>query len=427
MGLVESMRRLIWWIAARLAVAASIVTAGGFPAVARANAGVDVQLTVVFLGGGQGTLSVQPPGSTYNSGTGEVQDSFDVSAGTVITLRPQPAPDSFFDGFQSGGYCGATNIYGYYESWSCQAEPSGNPGDPGSYSNQYLINVGANFEQCPQPGTYEYGQGGITQGADTCPGVTVEGVPSGPLQGGVTATQNPTGSGGPGPTGPIVTSVVQEDYKTLTDPNAPSAAKVLVIASWLPVGQLGKLARPLAPLLKGLGARAVALLGAAVASGLKRLPPGLKQKLLAAGQVFIASSTDVRRAVAAICKSPAAAGRIICVRELPRILIRSADLKHILDGHAFRKVRLNRQGVLRAGELLPGNSNPGKLLAMINETVGRGVAQPNTQNRPGTVFRHCFAYVVGWVQGSRPSRAGRTMCLRVIVQYGFVITAFPVR
>jgi Putative Ig domain len=165
--------------------ASSLLAAGN----AGASASVDVEMTLVFLGGGDGTLNVEPPGKTYSSQQGgDQQDSFATSAGTLITLTPEASAGSFFDGFQSGGYCGSVDVFGYFDSWSCQAEPSGNPSDPAAYSTEYTINVGLDFETCPSPGTYIYGQGGITQGADSCPGVTVEGVPPGPLRGGVTAT-----------------------------------------------------------------------------------------------------------------------------------------------------------------------------------------------------------------------------------------------
>ncbi len=143
----------------------------------------NVRLDIYFFGDGDGTVTVTPPGRTYNS---SVVGTFHVAVGAtfVVVLRPQPAAGAYFDGFQSGGYCGSVPVTGYYVSYRCKVVATSTPqADEVAYPT---ITVGLDFDTCPPAGSYEDGQGGISQGADVCSGVSVLGVPTTPSQGGAT-------------------------------------------------------------------------------------------------------------------------------------------------------------------------------------------------------------------------------------------------
>jgi hypothetical protein len=121
---------------------------------------VSVRVTFFDEGTGSGSVTASPPGRTSRKSE---EYEFKVPAGTTtVSLQAQPDAGSYFLGWQSGSECGATEIESSDPQYSCAV---GDPGD-GRTSG---INVGANFDQCPMPGTYVFN----TPNAAVCPGVTI--------------------------------------------------------------------------------------------------------------------------------------------------------------------------------------------------------------------------------------------------------------
>jgi hypothetical protein len=129
---------------------------------------VTVDLTIYAItpgnGAGAGTVTVSPPGRTFTVAAAEAVNSleYSVSVGTSDSLHAQPAAGSYFVGWQSGSECGATTFESQAPEYSCTVTST-------AFGQPFRINVGADFAQCPMPGTYVFNEPNAT----VCPGITV--------------------------------------------------------------------------------------------------------------------------------------------------------------------------------------------------------------------------------------------------------------
>ena len=107
---------------------------------------------------------MSPPGRTFKVAAAEAVSSleYSVSAGTTDSLHAQPDAGSYFVGWQSGSECGATSFESHDLEYSCTVTHP-------AFGQPFVINVGADFAQCPMPGTYVFNEPNAT----VCPGVTV--------------------------------------------------------------------------------------------------------------------------------------------------------------------------------------------------------------------------------------------------------------
>jgi hypothetical protein len=121
---------------------------------------ISVRVTFFYEGTGSGSVTASPPGRTSRKAE---EYEFKVAAGTTtVSLQAQPDPGSYFLGWQSGSECGETEFDSSDPQYSCAVA---DPGDGLAFG----INVGANFDQCPMPGTYVFN----APNAAVCPGVTI--------------------------------------------------------------------------------------------------------------------------------------------------------------------------------------------------------------------------------------------------------------
>lgn len=117
-----------------------------------------------YAGMAHGTLTVTPPGITYAD---ESVDHLPIDGRLEIgsTIRYEAAPDdtstTYFAGW-GGGHCGADRWFGIEPAHDCTVGSAG-------VSRIFSVGASANFDKCPEPGTYVHNN----SGARTCPGVHI--------------------------------------------------------------------------------------------------------------------------------------------------------------------------------------------------------------------------------------------------------------
>lgn len=82
---------------------------------------------------------------------------------------------------------------------------------------------------------------------------------------------------------------------------------------------------------------------------------------------------------------------------------------------------LASSGATNAGKFLP-NTSLKELKGLVSTALEKGAIKPNTQGRPGSIVEFAFDKAVGVT-----SKGQETNKLRVVVQDGKIITAFPVK
>lgn len=125
---------------------------------------VTVDLTVTFItegAGGTGSVTASPPGHTFTK-SDDATYEYKVAGGTTVSLTAKQDAGSYFVGWQSGSECGTMGFENKDLVYPC---PVTDPGD----RQPFVISAGANFAQCPAPGTFIFNEPNAT----VCPGVTV--------------------------------------------------------------------------------------------------------------------------------------------------------------------------------------------------------------------------------------------------------------
>jgi hypothetical protein len=123
---------------------------------------VDLEVSFIDEGTGSGTVTASPPGKTLNKASSTTTYEYKVAGGTTVSLQAKPDPGSYFLGWQSGSECGGDDIQSSDLDYPCTVT------DPGP-DQAFIINVGANFDSCPPPGTHVLNEPNAT----ACPGVIV--------------------------------------------------------------------------------------------------------------------------------------------------------------------------------------------------------------------------------------------------------------